>query len=720
MKMKRIILALVCLAFAGSARAQTTIAVSASHIQGVNGTLLTSGSLCFQGTDANSNPIPFQISGGGAIVTTPYCTSITNGVITTFNVPNPASTTPVNIRYHIQVRQGSRVVADLPGAYLCNASGACTTPYTFNFDTCLSTSACLNNPLPLVTGPGGPPGATGPAGPTGATGPAGPGGAWSTVIDATAAAYAGGVKANWKEFYGTNSTITVTSGLATVTCTGCFTSTATNGGMTVVVTNAGGTIASDSNFVSSTSLFPAGTTILSVQSVNAATMSANATGSCSGATGLSCIFAFGSNDDSAWNAVDTAFQAINTCPSVIAPAGITNWDTVNKFNTAPVNCTQAVQSNTATLLNSGPTFKGQGPASTKIVLTPTFASNLASCGGTCMFDIPNMIVKDVGITGYGQGHAGGSQAAKIFGGGTGSYYENVSLAGFFGGDTNVNNFGAYLNYSSAMNFKLDGFGGTGSVCAAYCWVNGNSYFLNNFRTNFSCGNGFCFTFGAGYGTGANFLSGGTDYFCGPGATCYSENDNITYETSSAAHQIYQVSGGTLYLKGMAMLPTQPLTTGIYFSIANGAAFVQNSSILGGGSANAILVAASGAKIYDQCGNTISGPVTFSTALFVPCPNTAYTVTVPAIGATGTGACTTITTKTGNIFNGSLKCTGTTGASTIILTPGITAQNGWNCRNSQDITTVANTFVQTAISATTCTLTGTVNANDVVEFSLAQF
>ena len=93
-----------------TARAQNTIAVSAANIQGVNGTKLASGSLCFQGTDQNNNIIAFQVGGGGAIVTNAFCTSVTNGAITTFNVPNPANTTPVNIRYHITVVQGSRTV----------------------------------------------------------------------------------------------------------------------------------------------------------------------------------------------------------------------------------------------------------------------------------------------------------------------------------------------------------------------------------------------------------------------------------------------------------------------------------------------------------------------------------------------------------------------------------------------------------------------------------
>jgi len=151
------------------ARAQATTAVSAHAIQGLNGGLLVSGSLCFQATDQNDNNIGVQVSGGGTVVSTPFCTSVTNGVIVTFNVPNPAVSTPQNVRYRIYVTQGSRVIARFPLAYLCNQSGACGAPYTFNFDTCLSSTACIANPIPVTTVPG----PTGPAGPTGATGATG-------------------------------------------------------------------------------------------------------------------------------------------------------------------------------------------------------------------------------------------------------------------------------------------------------------------------------------------------------------------------------------------------------------------------------------------------------------------------------------------------------------------------------------------------------------------
>lgn len=92
----------------------------------------------------------------------------------------------------------------------------------------------------------------------------------------------------------------------------------------------------------------------------------------------------------------------------------------------------------------------------------------------------------------------------------------------------------------------------------------------------------------------------------------------------------------------------------------------------------------------------------------------------AAGLTGTGACATITTQAGGSWAGTGKCTGTTGASTLIITPGTTAPNGWNC-NVQDITTRANLFQQTADNTTTCTLTVTsVTQNDVFVFEATAF
>src|SRR6202035_711366 len=102
------------------------------------------------GTDSNNNVISFQQGGGGPVVTTPFCTAVSAGAISPFNIPNPANTSPINVRFHITVMQGSRKVADFPGAYLCAQPGACTTPYTFNFDNCLSIGACIANPIPVT------------------------------------------------------------------------------------------------------------------------------------------------------------------------------------------------------------------------------------------------------------------------------------------------------------------------------------------------------------------------------------------------------------------------------------------------------------------------------------------------------------------------------------------------------------------------------------------
>lgn len=85
--------------------------------------------------------------------------------------------------------------------------------------------------------------------------------------------------------------------------------------------------------------------------------------------------------------------------------------------------------------------------------------------------------------------------------------------------------------------------------------------------------------------------------------------------------------------------------------------------------------------------------------------------------TGTGACATITTQLGS-WAGKATCTGTTGASTFIITPGSTALNGWQC-DSADLT-AGTALPQSASSATACTVTGTVNQNDVVTFKAVAY
>jgi hypothetical protein len=94
--------------------------------------------------------------------------------------------------------------------------------------------------------------------------------------------------------------------------------------------------------------------------------------------------------------------------------------------------------------------------------------------------------------------------------------------------------------------------------------------------------------------------------------------------------------------------------------------------------------------------------------------------LPAIGAvgsaptlSGTGACATTGTQLGS-WTGSFACTGTTGASTVTITFATTAPHGWNCVASDQ--TQGALMPQSGNSTTSCTLSGSVTASDVIVFT----
>lgn len=92
----------------------------------------------------------------------------------------------------------------------------------------------------------------------------------------------------------------------------------------------------------------------------------------------------------------------------------------------------------------------------------------------------------------------------------------------------------------------------------------------------------------------------------------------------------------------------------------------------------------------------------------------------AAALTGTGACATFSTQTGGSWAGRATCTAATAASTLTITPGTTAPNGWICY-VQDQTTRANLFQQTSTTTGACTLTATsVTQNDVFVFTAIAF
>ena len=122
----------------------------------------------------------------------------------------------------------------------------------------------------------------------------------------------------------------------------------------------------------------------------------------------------------------------------------------------------------------------------------------------------------------------------------------------------------------------------------------------------------------------------------------------------------------------------------------------------------------------QAANTVVMNATGSTASPTAVATVSYLIdagTTFTLGS-GTGACATTSTLTGGTAVGSYKCTGTTGASTQVVTLPTTT-NGWVC-DFHDITTSADTEVQSASSTTSATMSGTVAANDVIYFKCAGF
>jgi hypothetical protein len=90
----------------------------------------------------------------------------------------------------------------------------------------------------------------------------------------------------------------------------------------------------------------------------------------------------------------------------------------------------------------------------------------------------------------------------------------------------------------------------------------------------------------------------------------------------------------------------------------------------------------------------------------------------AAGISGTGACLTTSTQKGGTWAGSITCTGTTGASTLVITPGGTAAaNGWGCSGSDTTSGHELALPQSGVSVTTCTLkASSVTASDVLAFN----
>ncbi len=93
--------------FAANAFAQNWTTVSAANITDLNQQKLAAGQLCFLPTDQNDNPVSVGVGGGGQLLRRSFCASVTNGAVTAFTVPNPASTAPSGVYYRVTVNDSS-------------------------------------------------------------------------------------------------------------------------------------------------------------------------------------------------------------------------------------------------------------------------------------------------------------------------------------------------------------------------------------------------------------------------------------------------------------------------------------------------------------------------------------------------------------------------------------------------------------------------------------
>lgn len=455
------------------------------------------------------------------------------------------------------------------------------------------------------------------------------------------------------------------------------------------------------------------------------TYSSATTGVCSG-TGTGAVsgngfFVWGTNDTAGWVSAWTAFQSLPRCGLFVMPAGY-SMTQKGIGNTQQANCFYG--RNFFGEL-TGMMIKGQGRQATHIVPMPSFDFSTATAAG--VFFSPtaattaSLHAEGFSINGLGQNLTGvsTSPAPFVMATSVNGTIRDVYITGW-GGSESTTLGGVELVGQGSYLFDV-AVDKVGKGCQIHSAAAGATMF--NVYGGDSAGPGLCihsgalWDYGGQYGpTAANVpavqVENGGEYHVFGGG----------YQQGNANTWVMSIdTGGLAFLNGFKGLSGAP-NTNAYGLVFTGTGVVHaKDSLLYSGATHGW--AGTAGTFYDECGNTFSGPLTsWSTGggKFIPCPNepAPATATPPAI--TGTGACGTVSTQTGNLYTGKATCTGSTGASTFIITPGITATNGWRC-NASDQTTAANLLQQSASSTTTCTLTAAaVNANDVIVFTVVPY
>lgn len=471
-------------------------------------------------------------------------------------------------------------------------------------------------------------------------------------------------------------------------------------------------------------------TVASVDSATQLHLSTSSASSCAAATGGTvnkCTLFLFPKDDT------TAIQTAWSASTVQGGCGELHlWSGIALISTLPLASTGGcAANNTGNGSWHGVSVVGEGVNATVLVVNPT--TNVSGCAANtgCLFAMPatSSAQNDIHLTGF-----------SVDGGGQSAPPGNTSEAIALGADSTADQVGIFAwgivtgmltNGSNnapviLRNVTMAGVGSSGggelnagpSTFNYACNLFWSPGILATYQGNTTFGQTYSSGCSYGYGLNANGL------VQIPSSKFHVADGDYCNNTPVNNQACWYNNGGTLTMEGTnTVLPVATGNIGIHatntaFTIFHGFNFVNMNGASGIG-----YKGDAGSTAYDT-GWFDANPSTtpFSVAgTFVPNPTITYPSSMSKVGATGTGACATITTITGNIINGSLKCTGTTGASTLTLTPGLTATNGWNCRSSQDITTPANTFTQNTVGTGTCVLTfGTITQNDVIMFNAQQF
>lgn len=270
-----------------------------------------------------------------------------------------------------------------------------------------------------------------------------------------------GVKADGKIFYSSGSTIGVTAASTAVTCNNCnFTVADVGKGMEATTGCCGGL----ANAIGTLQL--AITPISAFVSSTQVTLASPASGSCT----APCILGYGTNDDAAWSAVDTAVNSSSGCSTILIPYGY-SFIKEPHFNPAGA----ALCNQTSSGHNYNYTFLGGGKYSSMFVLQSDFDWAACVFGVTtngCFFTYTQVVGQSFGMTGLGWAITG-THTKNIINPGLGSEFNDINLLAFGGADTAAAGF--VFNQTRVKFLACDGFGGVcgktvnGSLFGNYCY-----------------------------------------------------------------------------------------------------------------------------------------------------------------------------------------------------------------------------------------------------------